>query len=69
MTSALALGKPHDPSIPTLPDASLVEPLVDEQVIVNALTGTFDEGIAYPPPTQNVMPAQETTPNRPSIPR
>ena len=37
-------------------------PLVDEQIILNALTGTFDEGITYPPPDQNVMPVQETTP-------
>jgi phospholipase C len=69
MTSALALGKPSDTTIPPLPDASLVEPLVDEQVILNALTGTFDEGFAYPPPTENVMPTQETRPNRPAVPR
>jgi phospholipase C len=69
MTSGLALGKPADASIPSLPNASLVVPLVDEQVIVNALVGTFDEGIAYPPPTQNVMPVQETRPVRPPPPR
>jgi hypothetical protein len=46
-----------------------VVPLVDEQVIVNALLGTFDEGIAYPPPTQNIMPVQETMPLRPPPPR
>jgi phospholipase C len=64
MTSALALGAPPNLSIPTLPLASLVEPLVDEEIIVNALTGTFDEGISYPPPTQNVMPTQEPGPPR-----
>jgi phospholipase C len=64
LTSALALGQPSDPGVPSLPDASLVEPLVDEQVIVNALTGTFDDGIPYPPPTSNSMPTQETTPSR-----
>jgi phospholipase C len=64
MTSALALGQPANPTAPTLPDASLVVPLVDEQIVVNALTGTFDEGIAYPPPTSNVMPAQEAGPPR-----
>ena len=43
--------------MPTLPDALAASiPLVDEQVVVNALIGTFDEGIPYPPPTQNVMP-------------
>ncbi|MFZ0248313.1 MAG: alkaline phosphatase family protein, partial [Acidimicrobiales bacterium] len=68
MTSALALGRPADPSVPALPDASLVEPLVDEQIIVNALTGTFDEGMAYPPPTQNSMPSQEPGPPRPAPP-
>jgi phospholipase C len=69
MTSALGLGRPADTSIPQLPDASLVAPMVDEQVIVNALFGTDDEGIPYPPPTENVMPTQETTPNRPPVPR
>jgi phospholipase C len=69
MTSALALGKPANASVPALPNASLVVPLVDEQVIVNALLGTFDEGIAYPPPTQNIMPVQETMPLRPPPPR
>jgi phospholipase C len=69
MTSALALAQPANPAVPTLPDASLVEPLVDEQIIVNALTGTFDEGVAYPPPTQNSMPAQEPGPPRPAPPR
>ena len=37
---------------------------VDEQVILNALTGTFDEGFAYPPPIQNVMPVQESAATR-----
>ena len=69
MTSALALGKPAQPIPPVLPDASLAVPVVDEEVVVNALTGTFDEGFAYPPPTQNVMPVQETTPPRPAPPR
>jgi phospholipase C len=69
MTSALALGQPPNPSIPVLPDASLTVPLVDEQVIVNSLLGTVDEGIPYPPPTENVMPVQETWPRRPAVPR
>ena len=69
LTSALALGRPAQPTPPTLPDASLVVPVVDEEVVVNALTGTFDEGFTYAPPTANVMPAQETTPARPAPPR
>ena len=69
LTSALALGRPAQPTPPTLPDASLVVPVVDEEVVVNALTGTFDEGFTYAPPTANVMPVQETTPARPAPPR
>jgi len=69
MTSALALGQPAKPGLPSLPDASLVVPLVDEQVIVNSLFGTVDEGIPYPPPTSNVMPTQESAPVRPAPPR
>jgi phospholipase C len=68
MTSALALGRSPDRSIPSLPKANLTVPLVDEQVIVNALVGTFDHGLPYPPPTQNVMPSQEILPLRPAPP-
>jgi phospholipase C len=64
LTSALSLGKPAQPTKPALPDASLTVPLVDEQVIVNALTGFLDEGIPYPPPTENQMPVQELLPVR-----
>ena len=66
---ALALGRPAQTVPPTLPDASLTVPVVDEEVVVNALTGTFDEGFTYAPPTENVMPVQETTPARPAPPR
>jgi phospholipase C len=69
MTSALALGNQPDSSIPNLPPAPLTVPLVDEEVVVNALSGTFDDGVPYPPPTANVMPAQEATPARPARPR
>ena len=69
MTSALALGQPAQPVPPVLPDASLTVPVADEEVVVNALTGTFDEGFTYAPPTQNAMPTQETTPPRPAPPR
>jgi phospholipase C len=66
---ALALGKPAQPVPPALPDASLTVPVVDEEVVVNALTGTFDDGFTYAPPTQNDMPVQETGPPRPAPPR
>jgi phospholipase C len=69
MTSALALGQPAQPVPPVLPDASLVVPVVDEEVVVNALTGTFDEGFSYAPPTANAMPVQETAPARPTPPQ
>ncbi|MGP0030710.1 MAG: alkaline phosphatase family protein [Acidimicrobiales bacterium] len=69
MTGALALGNPPDLSIPTLPLATLTNPVVDEEVVLNALAGTNDQGVPYPPPTENVMPVQETTPPRPAPPR
>ena len=69
MTSALALGQPAHPLAPLLPDASLTVPVVDEEVVLNALTGTFDEGFAYAPPSQNAMPVQERTPPRPAPPQ
>jgi phospholipase C len=69
MTGTLALGQPPDAGRPSLPTASLTVPLVDEQVIVNALVGTFDEGLPYPPPTENVMPVQETSPLRTAPPQ
>ena len=69
MTSALALGQPPATTVPSLPAAPLVDPTVDEQIILNAITGTFDYGDPYPPPLENTMPAQETTPSRPTPPQ
>ena len=69
MGGALALGNPPDPTVPVLPTATLTDPLVDEQVVLNALAGTGDEGVPYPPPTENAMPNQETSPVRPPPPR
>jgi phospholipase C len=69
MTSALALGQPPATTVPSLPAAPLVEPTVDEQIILNSITGTFDYGDPYPPPLENTMPAQETTPSRPTPPQ
>jgi phospholipase C len=70
MTSALALGKPADPSVPPLPDTTwFLSTSVDEQSVINSLLGTADYGIPYTPPTQNVMPVQETSPPRPTPPQ
>jgi len=68
MVGALTLGVPADPSIPVLPPAPLTTPLVDEQVVLNALAGTDDQGVPYPPPTANAMPVQESAPPRPPTP-
>jgi phospholipase C len=68
MTGALALSLPPDPSVPVLPPAPLLTPLVDEQVLLNALAGTDDQGVPYPPPTANSMPVQEWAPVRPQTP-
>jgi hypothetical protein len=68
MTGALALSLPADPSVPALPPAPLLIPLVDEQVVLNALAGTDDQGVPYPPPTANAMPVQESAPARPQTP-
>jgi phospholipase C len=71
LTSALALGQPANPTVPTLPDttAGLLDPSVQEQAVINSLLGTGDEGTPYPPPTRNVMPVQETSPPRPTPPQ
>ncbi len=69
MTGALALGNPVDPTIPTLPLATLTNPVVDQEVVLNALAGTEDLGVPYPPPIVNVMPVQETSPPRPPPPQ
>ena len=70
MTSALALGKPADPAVPPLPQATWpLSTSVDEQSVINSLLGTADYGVPYPPPTQNVMPVQETSPARPTPPQ
>jgi phospholipase C len=64
LTSALALGRAPIKAKPFLPAAPLTEPQVDAEVIANALLGTFDEGIPYPPPTSNAMPSQALFPHR-----
>lgn len=67
MTAALGLSRPANTSVPKLPSTSLVgDTNTVEQAVINALAGTTDVGVPYPPPTTNVMPSQETTPARPT---
>ena len=68
MTGAFTFPLPEVTAIPPLPQTSLGTTVVAEQAVVNALAGTEDVGEAYPPPTQNVMPAQETSPRRRTVP-
>jgi phospholipase C len=70
LTTALGLTRPADATVPKLPPTSLVgDTSTVEQGVINALAGTADVGIPYPPPTTNAMPSQETTPVRPHTPR
>jgi phospholipase C len=66
-TGDLTTALPHitpDTSVPTLPSTSLGDTSVAEQAVINALAGTEDVGVPYPPPTANSMPTQETCPTR-----
>jgi phospholipase C len=65
MTASLSLGTAPDRSIPALPLALLPPAVVDEETILNELTGFEKVGVPYPPPTRNVMPIQEAGPPRP----
>ena len=68
-TGALNLTTAPVTAVPALPATSLVgNATVIEEAVLNALTGTLDVGIDYPIPASNVMPAQETTPARPTSP-
>jgi phospholipase C len=68
-TNALAFSVPPNTSVPALPATSLAQTDVAEQAVLDALAGTLDVGTDYPLPTTNAMPAQETLPNRPPVPR
>ena len=46
------LGTPNA-KVPALPATSLLFPSVAEQAVINAVAGTVDDGVAYPPPTAN----------------
>jgi phospholipase C len=64
LTNALPKLNPKT-SVPTLPTTSIPQDTsTAEQAVVNALAGTESVGVAYPPPTRNVMPVQETSPVR-----
>jgi phospholipase C len=68
MTSSLALAWPPVRAVPPLPATSLGEQSVAEQAVLDALAGTLDVGIPYPPPAANSMPSQEPGPPRPPVP-
>jgi len=68
MTGALALAKPLNTRVPALPRPTLGNTKIAEEAALNALAGTLDVGIPYPPPTANVMPWQATKPKRPPVP-
>jgi phospholipase C len=69
LTQALALSRRPDTSVPPLPATSLGKTDVAEQAVINALAGTEDVGMAYPLPTRNAMPRQESSPRRRRVPR
>jgi phospholipase C len=66
LTETLRFGHPNL-SVPTLPATSLGDTAVAEQAVINALAGTEDVGVPYPPPTRNVMPKQLSRPRRRQI--
>jgi phospholipase C len=68
LAGALNLTTGAHTGVPPLPATSLGDTKVAEQAVLNALAGTLDVGITYPPPTSNAMPAQERTPPRPPMP-
>lgn len=69
LTGALNLTAPPVTAVPPLPPVSIGSDLtVVEEAVLNALAGPLDVGIPYPLPAANQMPAQETTPARPSVP-
>jgi phospholipase C len=69
LTGSLQLSRPAVTAVPSLPATSLGETSVAEQAVINALAGTEDVGVPYPPPTKNAMPHQKAQPPRPPVPR
>jgi phospholipase C len=68
LTGALDLSNPPNTTVPALPTTSLGDTTIAEEAVINALTGTEDVGVPYPPPTSNQMPQQATSPSRPPVP-
>lgn len=65
MTTAFGFSRPPATQVPPLPPTSLVGNTgLVEQAVINALAGTADVGLPYPPPTVNAMPTQATKPTR-----
>ncbi len=68
LTSALALARPADYSVPSLPATFMGDPTIAQEAVVNALLGTDSYGQIYPVPSSNSMPTQLTSPPRPPVP-
>jgi phospholipase C len=66
LTAALPLTKPVT-TVPKLPATSLGNTTIAEEAVINALAGTEDVGVPYPPPAKNAMPVQSSTPARTRI--
>jgi phospholipase C len=64
MTSALALARPPDTQVPSLPEASLGDVKVAEQAVLNAIAGSLDAGIPYP--TRRRTPCRPRSQARPA---
>jgi phospholipase C len=67
-TGAFNFTQAPTTAVPTLPSVSIGDTAAATEAVLQALAGTLDVGIAYPLPTSNSMPAQETTPARPQVP-
>jgi phospholipase C len=67
-SGAFDFANPPVTAVPTLPSVSIGDTAAAAEAVLQALAGTLDVGIAYPLPTENSMPTQETTPARPQVP-
>ena len=67
-TGAFNFAQAPTTAVPSLPSVSIGDTAAAAEAVLQALAGTLDVGIAYPLPTSNSMPAQETTPARPQVP-
>jgi phospholipase C len=68
LTSTLRLSQPPATSVPSLPPTSIGTNTAEiAQLVLDALTGTLDDGPPYPIPATNSMPSQATSPPRPVV--